>query len=215
MKYKFEQPVKSRIGTEKYQCNVEWSNGEFIVDEPQSVGGKDTGPDPYTLLITSLVSCKIITLRMYIDKKGWDIPSIIGKANLFQTIHGENLDTTIDCDLSFPSANIDIEQKEKLLKIAEQCPVSKIIEGNTKIRSFIYLDNKIENEKIYSNSEISVVWKGALCKHSARCVSQLPQVFNLKAQPWINVSGADAETIKKQVSQCPTGALSIIDQDSN
>ncbi|MCW2264037.1 MULTISPECIES: (4Fe-4S)-binding protein [Sphingobacterium] len=209
MQYKLEKPVISTIGTTKYQCNVEWRNGNFIVDEPESIGGKDSGPDPYTLLLSSLVSCKIVTLRMYIDKKGWNISSIVGKANLFQTQTKENLVTTIDCDISFPDSIISIDQKEKLLMVAEQCPVSKIIGGSTKIRSFIYLEDDLENEKTYSNQEVAVVWKGELCKHSARCITQLPKVFNLKSQPWINVSGADAQTIRKQVSKCPTGALAI------
>lgn len=209
MQYKFEKPIISTIGTTKYQCNVEWRNGKFVADEPESIGGQDTGPDPYTLLLSSLASCKIVTLRMYIDKKGWNIPNIVAKANLFQKLEkGENI-TVIDCDISFPNSEITIEQKEKLLEIAEKCPVSKIIEGNTKVRSFIYLTDEVENEKVYSNEVVSVVWKGELCKHSGRCVTQLPEVFNLKNQPWINVSGADAETIKAQVLKCPTGALTL------
>ncbi len=209
MQYKFEKPIVSSLGTTKYQCEVEWRKGKFIVDEPSSLGGQDAGPDPYTLLLSSLASCKIVTLRMYIDKKGWDIPVIQCKSNLFQKLEkGENT-TVIDCDISFPEAVISEELKEKLLEIADKCPVSKIIEGNTKVRSFIFIKNEVKNEKVYSNEDVSVVWKGELCKHSARCVTQLPQVFNLKNQPWINVSGADAETIKAQVLKCPTGALTL------
>lgn len=209
MQYKFEKPIVSSLGTTKYQCEVEWRKGKFIVDEPISLGGQDSGPDPYTLLLSSLASCKIVTLRMYIDKKGWNIPVIQCKSNLFQQLEkGENI-TVIDCDISFPDAIISEEQKDKLLEIAEKCPVSKIIEGNTKVRSFIFQKNEVESEKVYSNEAVSVVWKAELCKHSGRCVTQLPEVFNLKKHPWINVSGADAETIKAQVLKCPTGALTL------
>ena len=69
MKYKLEKPVQGTIGNEKYQCTIEWRNGKFISDEPETIGGKDSGPDPYTLLLSSLASCKLITLRMYIDRK--------------------------------------------------------------------------------------------------------------------------------------------------
>lgn len=209
MQYKFQKPIVSTIKSEKYQSIVEWRNGKFTVDEPVSIGGKDTGPDPYTLLLSSLASCKIVTLRIYIDKKGWDIPIIKAKANLFQKLEKGESNTVIDCDISFPNAVVSIEKKEELLEVAEKCPVSKIIDGNTKVRSFIYLKENIENEKVYSNKEISVIWKGELCKHSGRCVTQLPEVFNLKAQPWINVDGANAKTIKAQVLYCPTGALSL------
>lgn len=209
MEYKLEKPIISTLGTVKYHCEVVWRNGAFIVDEPSSLGGQDHGPDPYTLLLSSIATCKIVTLRMYIDKIGWQIPVIQCKANLFQKFENRENSTIIDCDISFPNAKITIEQKENLLEIAEKCPISKIIEGDSKVRSFIFINEDMDNEKEYSNNEITVIWKGELCKHSGRCVTQLPEVFNLKSQPWINVNATNAETLKSQVLKCPTGALSL------
>jgi len=45
----------------------------LIADEPASLGGTDPGQDPCTLVLSSLASCKLITLRMYIDRKSWDL----------------------------------------------------------------------------------------------------------------------------------------------
>jgi len=207
MEYKLQKPVHGTIGTEKYQCVIEWRNGQFIADEPEKNGGKDTGPDPFTLLLSSLASCTLVTLRMYIDRKGWNIPEIKVNVNLFQTKDGENTNTFIDRDITF-AAGVEQEQKNRLLEIAQQCPVSKILEGNIKVRSYIYHEEDVDKKLKYTNGDITVVWKPELCKHSGRCVTQLPKVFNLKTKPWVTMTSADSETIKLQVDKCPTGALS-------
>lgn len=62
--------------------------------------------------------------------------------------------------------------------------------------------------KEYSNGEITVVWKAELCQHSKKCFTGLSSVFDPKARPWIDLSGADSEAIMAQVDQCPSGALS-------
>jgi len=209
MHYKLEKPILGTIGTEKYQCTIEWRNGKFISDEPEKTGGKDTGPDPNTLLLSSLISCTLITLRMYIDRKEWDIPVITIKANLFQTVQDDKTTTVIDRDISFPGPTpLDREKKDRLLEIAQHCPISKILEGDVKIRSFVYHEEETEKEMKYTNGDITVLWKPDVCKHSGRCVTQLPEVFDLKARPWVNMQGADTEKIIDQVNKCPTGALS-------
>ncbi len=63
--------------------------------------------------------------------------------------------------------------------------------------------------KEYENGEITVVWNPKLCTHSARCVRGLPEVFDLKARPWVNLLGSTSAAIIAQVEQCPSGALSI------
>lgn len=65
-----------------------------------------------------------------------------------------------------------------------------------------------EITKKYDNGEITVIWQPQLCAHSANCVKGLPGVFNLAQKPWINVNGADTETIINQVNKCPSVALS-------
>ncbi len=62
--------------------------------------------------------------------------------------------------------------------------------------------------KKYTNGEITVVWKPALCIHSKNCFTGLPGVFDPAKRPWIDPKGASSEEIVKQVSQCPSGALS-------
>lgn len=208
MKYKFEEPVRGKIGDIKYQCNVEWRNGKFIADEPESSGGKDTGPDPYTLLLSSLATCTLITLRMYIDRKGWIIPEIAVNTNMYQqTIDGKT-HTIIDTDINFLSS-IDEEQISRLTEIAKHCPISKILEGDIRVRTFVYKDNETEKKINYSNEDITVVWKPEFCQHASRCWSQLPEVFDYTKKKWINPNGASSEKIIEQVKRCPSGALSF------
>ncbi|HCL84267.1 MAG TPA: hypothetical protein DIC22_09840 [Chitinophagaceae bacterium] len=208
MIYKLEHPVAGEIGTTKYQCTITWRNGKLIADEPPASGGKDEGPDPYTLLLTSVVSCTLITLRMYIDRKGWDIAAISVQANLFRNNKDDKPVTFIDRDIKFLSP-VTAEQREKLTDIAKSCPVSKILQGEIVVRTFAYNDSETEKQIKYGNDEITVLWKPDFCRHSGRCVTQLPGVFNTQAHPWIRMQGASSADIIAQVGKCPTGALSI------
>jgi len=60
----------------------------------------------------------------------------------------------------------------------------------------------------YSNDKITVRYDEKICAHAGKCVQGLPQVFNVKNKPWINVDGAEVEAIKRTIAQCPSGALS-------
>lgn len=208
MKYVFEKPITAHIGLQKYQVTVEWRNGSFFADEPANKGGGDTGPDPETLLLSSLGACTLGTLRMYIDRKGWDIPDIAVALNLYSQEEDGKKVTVIDRDLNFLSP-VTEEQRERLTYIAKVCPVSKLLEGEIRVRTFAYSEAETAGMHKYTNGDITVLWKPELCKHSARCASQLPSVFNPSARPWVNMEGATSAEIIAQVAKCPTGALSI------
>ena len=61
----------------------------------------------------------------------------------------------------------------------------------------------------YSNGEVTVIWKPALCIHSGICAKGLPGVFDPRRKPWIDVQQADTNAIIEQVKKCPSGALSF------
>ncbi len=207
MIYKFDKPVHGTIGLEKYQCTIEWRNGKFISDEPESSGGKDLGPDPHTLLLSSLASCTLVTLRMYIDRKGWNIPSISVNVNLYYEKKDDKIITVIDRDIIF-SRETPEEQKTRLQEIAASCPISKILQNEVKVRTFVFRDGETKTIK-YANGEITVGWKPDFCQHSTRCWTQLPQVFKPSEKKWIDPDGASAERIEQQVKECPSGALTF------
>lgn len=208
MKYKLDKPVIGVMGIEKYQCSIEWRNGKFIADEPSTGGGKDLGPDPYTLLLSSVASCVLVTLRMYIDRKEWDISSLTVNVNMYQETINDITNTIIDRDLILGDS-VPNDQKIKLQEIASHCPISKILEGDIKIRTFIFKTGEAKTIK-YGNYEITVLWKPEFCQHSTRCWKQLPQVFKPSIKKWIDPNGASAERIREQVGYCPSGALEFM-----
>jgi putative redox protein len=130
-----EDNITGSIGSQKYLCTITWRNGKLLMDEPKNVGGNDLGPDPFSTLLASLAGCTLSTLRMYIDRKGWDIPEINISLNMAQETDTE-LTTTISRTISFPNT-IEEDIKSRLLIIAEKCPVSKILKNKILINTTI------------------------------------------------------------------------------
>jgi uncharacterized Fe-S cluster protein YjdI len=61
----------------------------------------------------------------------------------------------------------------------------------------------------YLNGDITILWKPTVCIHSGLCVRTLPQVYDLKARPWIRPENATTQELIDQIASCPSGALSI------
>jgi putative redox protein len=120
------------IGRTQYQTVVNSGGHGLITDEPLKADGSDTGMNPFSLLLASLASCTVITLRMYINRKMWPIEEIKADVEMFKTLGG----TRIETKLSLKGVVSD-EQRERLLKIANACPVHKILIGNININTNI------------------------------------------------------------------------------
>lgn len=135
MKYVMENPVKGSItGSQKFLSAIKWRNGILITDEPEKMGGQDLGPDPFTLLLSSLISCTLATLRMYIDYKGLSVSEITVEANLFNVIANEGVVVHIERRIDIPNL-VDQDLQQRLLRVAENCPISKLLKGEVKIVS--------------------------------------------------------------------------------
>lgn len=208
MQYKLDKPVQATSSAEKYQCTIEWRNGKFITDEPEITGGKDAGPDPFTLLLSALATSTLVTMRMYIERMGWTIPAIAVNANMYQETKNEKTKTVFDCDIVFMSET-DEQQKKALFEIAKTSPLAKIFEEEVNVRTFLLRDEPTRKKINYPNDEITVVWKPEFCQHSQRCWQQLPEVFDFKKTHWITPNEAPSEKIIEQIKRCPSGALSF------
>lgn len=62
-------------------------------------------------------------------------------------------------------------------------------------------------KRVYENKKIRVYWDSAKCTHSTNCIRGLPQVFNVRKSPWVDIDAAEAEDIKRCIDTCPSGAL--------
>jgi putative redox protein len=102
---------------------------ELIVDEPPDRGGTDTGPRPTQLLATSLAGCTAITIEMYADRKGWDVGKLEVEVEMG---YDDTVPNSFDVSIALP-AELDAEQRRRLLVIAARCPVHKVLAGEATV----------------------------------------------------------------------------------
>jgi putative redox protein len=116
--------ITAHIGAELYKTEVKSANNTIISDEPESAGGKDLGFAPKELLASSLAACTSITLRMYATRKGWNLTDVKVEVT-FEENSTENKFNIIRNIQLF--GDLDMDQKNRLLNIADKCPVHKIL----------------------------------------------------------------------------------------
>lgn len=122
--------AEAKIGRLKYQTIVTSGGHTIVSDEPVADGGADTGMKPFGLLLASLASCTVITLRMYIDRKMWMVDEISVQLELFKSSEGVD----IRSHLSFEGELTD-DQRKRLITIANACPVHKLLVGKVAIHT--------------------------------------------------------------------------------
>ena len=125
--------VKAVLGTEKYYTEVTAGENKIITDEPLDKGGQNKGFNPYEILATSLASCTAATLRMYIDRKEWNVPEINVEVGLENYPKTET--AVFTRNISYKNADLNEEQLQTLHSIAEKCPVHKIFHGNIEVNT--------------------------------------------------------------------------------
>ena len=124
----------------KLQQRISMRDHVLTADEPEDLGGMDSGPTPYDLLLAALGACTSMTLRMYADRKEWPLERV--RVDLTHSrIHAEDC---ADCETKTGmievlsrditlTGDLDEEQRGKLREIADKCPVHRTITHEMRI----------------------------------------------------------------------------------
>jgi putative redox protein len=122
--------VKVRTGEGKFQQRIEVGPHALQGDEPVALGGDDTGPDPYELVLAGLGACTSMTVKMYADKKGWPLTAVEVELGAAKQEGAWVVKRSIRLEGALTE-----EQRARLLDIAEKCPVHKTLTGEIRIES--------------------------------------------------------------------------------
>ncbi len=111
---------------DRYTSKVQVNQHSLTVDEPLEKGGEDLGPAPGDYLCAALASCKAITLRMYVQRKQWNVDEIKVSVNLVSAAQMPSGNNTFYCNINF-KGELNDEQQKRLLVIANSCPLHRLM----------------------------------------------------------------------------------------
>jgi uncharacterized OsmC-like protein/alpha-beta hydrolase superfamily lysophospholipase len=126
----------------RFQQDVTVGAHRFLADEPLEVGGLDSGPGPYDLLLAGLGACTAMTLRLYAERKALALERVTVRLN-HSRIHAADC---ADCETKEGMLDrieraitlrgtLDAEQRRRLLEIADKCPVHRTLTSEIDIRT--------------------------------------------------------------------------------
>lgn len=110
---------------------------QWLADEPADLHGANAGPDPHRLLLSSLGACTAITLKMYAERKGWPLDGVDVALDFNPDGKPEDGSNRISRRIALHGA-LNEEQRERLLQIANACPIHKVLSGE------IHIDSALE-----------------------------------------------------------------------
>ncbi len=128
--------VSARRG-ERFTQDIYTADHAMVADEPEKLNGSNLGPSPYEFLMAALGSCTSMTIKMYAERKGLPLKHVAVKLK-HEKVHAKDC---VDCedkakkidqvtvDIAF-DGDLTSEQENKLMEIAEKCPVYRTLNSN-------------------------------------------------------------------------------------
>ena len=132
--------VTSRTSADSYRTEIMAGGHDVVADEPAAAGGANGGPSPYELLLSAIGSCTAMTMRMYAARKQWPLDEVTVRLRNGRR-HAEDC---ANCEKSSVGiqrierqiemkGDLTDEQRERLLYIADRCPVKQTLERGIKV----------------------------------------------------------------------------------
>jgi uncharacterized OsmC-like protein/esterase/lipase len=129
---------------DNFTTSIQTKKHSFIADEPENVGGDNFGPSPYDFLSAGLAACTVMTLKLYTERKKWDLQEVFVYIT-YSKKHRDDLDIDADKPTRFDHlqkklkfiGNLDEKQKQRLKEIAAKCPVHKTLQSKIIIETAI------------------------------------------------------------------------------
>jgi putative redox protein len=111
---------------------VKLSTGQrqaILSDISRTLGGEEEGLSPHELVESSLAACTLFTLQLYAKRKGWDVSHLKVEVK----IEKEGAESVFSRKIHW--GEVTDEQREKLLEIANKCPIHKLLESSIRVET--------------------------------------------------------------------------------
>ena len=122
--------IESQFGEGPLQQKLSAGDLHFLSDAEVSKGGSGTGPSPHEYLGAALAACTSMTLKMYASRKAMSLENAIVIVDIERVDDVEKF--TRDIQLI---GNLSVEEKERLIEIANKCPIHKALAGQIQIKT--------------------------------------------------------------------------------